>query len=549
MGYSNWYDTKCDVHASRFLEAADALERTGLRALGYTQLNIDAGAFLPNRTNGKLVPDPRFFPNGFTSLAAELGARGFSLGGYTDRGVKQCGPSPGSKGFEISDAAQFVAWNMTYVKVDDCYSSLDYATGMADFKLFGDALRRGNPDIYYLICGCKLGEGRPAGWAQCPRDASQFASAWRVASDDYTWKNVLLNANINAGLSQFQSAGHWNDPDMLINTPLVPGGWPSAAVCPNLEAWKTVRSRGFPSYSISPKQARLQFALWSIMSAPLILSLNVRKLSKYDLDTYGNRDVISIDQDSLALQGTRLSGFNLTTGYVPPAPTPPGPSPTPPNGTKVIKNYNIVRRQCDACAASHTGCCINATVPNPTVQYLSHKKSATLQSCVDLCASFHEQSSNCHSFVWNSANHDCFGRLDSVFDQNNSKYADSPGIYSGTLVSRAGRGEKVPPPLLAMHDGGVMEKLSHTNVWGKKLNDSGFALLFLNVGPTPTPVTCNSSCIARLGVDAAPGRRFRVRDVWAHEDLPEMVAPLVVTSPPLGGEDIYNLRFYPLAAR
>jgi hypothetical protein len=107
-------------------------------------------------------PTRGFFPNGFASLAAQLGARGFSLAGYTDRGVKQCDPSPGSKGFEASDAAQFVAWNINFV---DCYSSLDYATGMSDYKLFGDALRRGNPGIYYLICGCKLGEGRSVEWA------------------------------------------------------------------------------------------------------------------------------------------------------------------------------------------------------------------------------------------------------------------------------------------------------------------------------------------------------------------------------------------------
>ena len=34
-----------------------------------------------------------------------------------------------------------------------------------------------------------------------------------------------------------------------------------------------------------------------MMGAPLILSLNVRNLSQYDLDTYGNREVIAIDQD------------------------------------------------------------------------------------------------------------------------------------------------------------------------------------------------------------------------------------------------------------
>ena len=331
MGYSNWYDTKCDVHASRFLEAADALEQTGLKTLGYTQINIDAGAFLPERdpTNHSLVPDPRFFPHGIASLAAELSARGFQLGGYTDRGTEQCGPSPGSKGFEALDAAQFVSWNLSYVKSDDCSSSLDYHTGMADFKLLGDALRQHNPDIYYLICGCKLGVGTPdprTGWEQCPREASQFANAWRIASDDYTWNNVLVNANINAGLPQFQSPGHWNDPDMLINTPMVPGGWPSKDLCPNIEAWKGVRGRGFPPYSISPKQARLQMALWCMMSAPLILSLNVRKLSQYDLATYSNKEAIDINQDELVVQGRRIQGFNLTTA---PLPAPPTPAPHP----------------------------------------------------------------------------------------------------------------------------------------------------------------------------------------------------------------------------
>ena len=62
MGYSNWYDTKCDVHASRFLEAADALESTGLKQLGYTYINIDAGWASPTRnaTSNQLVPFPSY---------------------------------------------------------------------------------------------------------------------------------------------------------------------------------------------------------------------------------------------------------------------------------------------------------------------------------------------------------------------------------------------------------------------------------------------------------------------------------------------------------
>merc|ERR1712192_350356 len=89
------------------------------------------------------------------------------------------------------------------------------------------------------------------------------------------------------------------------------------------------------------------------------------------------------------------------------------------------------------------------------------------------------------------------------------------------------------------------DHLSHTNVWGKRLSDSGFALLFLNVGPSPAQLTCNSTCLAGLEVDLTPGRRFRVRDVWNHADLPDVVTPFTVRSPSLGKEDIYNLRFTP----
>ena len=268
MGYSNWYDTKCDVHAERFIEAADSLEKLGLRKLGYSQINIDAGWALPQRDNTtqELVADPRFFPSGIANLSAELAARslslslslslcvcvcvccvlcvlcvlcvretecklricsleqarGFMLGGYTDRGTQQCGPSPGSKGHEKQDAELFVRWNLSYVKSDDCFSTLDYAAAMEDYEKFAGALAvaaasRGGDGVYFLICGCKLGVGTPdprKGWEQCPKDASNAPgiSAWRIAADDYTWANVLVNANIYAGIAGYGGHGKFNDP-------------------------------------------------------------------------------------------------------------------------------------------------------------------------------------------------------------------------------------------------------------------------------------------------------------------------------------------------
>ena len=161
--------------------------------VGYTQINIDAGWALPRRHNqtNQLVPDPRFFPDGIGGLASTLIARGFQVGGYTDRGVQQCGPSPGSKGFEALDAATFVGWNLSYVKSDDCFDSLNYATAMADYRTFSDALKAAaaaaqRPDPYFLICGCKLGVGAPD-----PRKVSRIACiGWLTVSRMHGWSGL-----------------------------------------------------------------------------------------------------------------------------------------------------------------------------------------------------------------------------------------------------------------------------------------------------------------------------------------------------------------------
>jgi alpha-galactosidase len=558
MGYSNWYDTKCDVHAERFLEVAVALEKTGLKALGYTQINVDAGWALPERDSKthELVADPRFFPKGMDGLEAELRALGYQLGGYTDRGGQQCGPSPGSKGYESLDAALFMRWNLSYVKSDDCNATLEYAPAMADYKTFAIALQTAaaeqkRSDPYFLICGCKLGLGDPdprKGWEQCPRDAREFATAWRISSDDYFWGPVLANANINAGLTQFSGSGRFNDPDMLINQPLVPAGWPSDATCPNLAQWKQVRGRGFPPYAIKAKQARVQFSLWSIMAAPLILSMNVRNLSSYDLETYSNAGCIAVNQDPLVLPGIRLQGYNLTAAAVKHPPAPP-----PPPGkwnAEVFSNYNIVRGQCEACKQSPTGCCINGSTPNLVVQYLSHHGAKTLAACESLCHGFILPPTNkalCHSFMWNSNNNDCFGRLDTAFDTTNPYYKQGPGLFSGTFRAHkveSGSGgtawESGSPPF---------GNFSNTNIWGKNLVGGSFSLLFLNVGPSPSvPLSCDTDCIRLLLGDDSPaaGTKYSVRDLWAETDLPAAVAPLHLSSPALETDSVHMVRLTPL---
>ena len=95
--------------------------------------------------------------------------------------------------------------------------------------------------------------------------------------------------------------------------------------------------------------------------------------------------------------------------------------------------------------------------------------------------------------------------------------------------------------------------ISTTNVWGKKLSNGSFALLFINVGPKEVPsLTCGPDCVAKLGQHkttpeaTTPATRYRVRDIWAKRDLPHQLAPLTIRSPPLeAGTGFFMVRLWP----
>lgn len=74
-----------------------------------------------------------------------------------------------------------------------------------------------------------------------------------------------------------QSAGHYNDPDMLI--------------------------AGMPSFSAT--QNRTHTSLWAISAAPLLAGNNLASMRTENRNILANREVIAIDQDPLVRQGAR----------------------------------------------------------------------------------------------------------------------------------------------------------------------------------------------------------------------------------------------------
>ena len=81
--------TETDVH-----NTANALERSGLKALGFDTISIDAGSLDRDTASGKLIPNPRRFPSGLRNLSDFLHARGFKFGAYNDISGHTCGSGP-----------------------------------------------------------------------------------------------------------------------------------------------------------------------------------------------------------------------------------------------------------------------------------------------------------------------------------------------------------------------------------------------------------------------------------------------------------------------
>jgi hypothetical protein len=73
---------------------------------------------------------------------------------------------------------------------------------------------------------------------------------------------------------KFHGPGQWFDPDMLV----IGNG-------------------------LTLEESRTQMAVWSIWSAPLIMSNDLRVLEQSLVEVLQNKDVIAVDQDPLGVMG------------------------------------------------------------------------------------------------------------------------------------------------------------------------------------------------------------------------------------------------------
>src|SRR5262249_14508206 len=104
---------------------------------------------------------------------------------------------------------------------------------------------------------------------------------WRTTTDiQDSWINIVDNGFSQAPISHFSTVGHWNDPDLLVVGRV---GWGAA----------------LRDSRLTPAEQLPHITLWSMLSAPLMVSCDMTDMDQFTRDLLTNTEVIDIDQDPL----------------------------------------------------------------------------------------------------------------------------------------------------------------------------------------------------------------------------------------------------------
>lgn len=136
-----------------------------------------------------------------------------------------------------------------------------------------EAAASGKPEKNILFSICEWGFRKPWLWG------ATAGNMWRTTPDIrpiFPWIKIIYERNVR--LFEYASAGHFNDPDMLE----VGNG------------------------KLTYNQNLSHFALWCMMSAPLVLGNDLRTMPDNVKDIVTNKGLIAIDQDTLAKQAKRV---------------------------------------------------------------------------------------------------------------------------------------------------------------------------------------------------------------------------------------------------
>ena len=298
MGWNSWnWHGKQAINEKVVEETIDAMVASGLRDAGYVYVVVDGG-WRDTKLNakGELVSHPIKFPGGMKRLADYAHARGLKFGVHTSPGTQDCGGDwIGAYGHEDVQLRQFVDWGLDFLKLDKC----KYEPGWTEPKVkelytqWARRLASCGRDIVFSISAYEFRDWYPdtCHMARTSYDiAARIHKSKAIFDDDTPRKNflsVMQCAELSNRVADRAGHGYWNDAEMMVTG----------------------------EQGLTPDEQRAHFALWCIMSAPLILGNDPRHMDAVEKDIVLNREAIAVNQDPTE-QGRRVRTDGRTEIWV-----------------------------------------------------------------------------------------------------------------------------------------------------------------------------------------------------------------------------------------
>ncbi|MCD8003709.1 MAG: glycoside hydrolase family 27 protein [Clostridia bacterium] len=279
MGWASWNCFGTNISEEKIRSQIDALIESGLESCGYEYINIDDGFFGGRDGDGNLQTHKLRFPNGIKVIADYAHEKGLKAGIYSEGGRDTCGfyynnegengEGVGLYGYEEQDLRLYLeTYGFDFIKVDWCGGlrlGLDRQEQYSKIGAIIDEIRErtGRPIVYNVCCWDFPGE-----WV------TEVADSWRTGADIApTFESVMYEIDKIRSLAEYCGPGHVNDPDMMQL-----------------------------GNGMSEEEEKTHFAMWCMMSAPLIIGCDLTKIRESTLNILKNKELIALDQDSACLQ-------------------------------------------------------------------------------------------------------------------------------------------------------------------------------------------------------------------------------------------------------
>jgi len=293
MGWNSWNTFATNIDEKLVKETADIMVSSGMAAAGYNYIVLDDGWMTKERdANGDLVPDPAKFPNGMKAVVDYVHSKGLKFGLYNCAGTQTCAGYPGTRGYEYQDARFYAKLEIDFLKYDWCNTK--GITAPEAYTTMSNALKTaGRPIVFSL---CEWGDNQPWEWGK------PVGNLWRISGDIYpcfdcefkhpeNWSSwgFMKIAEMRKDIRKYSGPDHWNDFDMME-----------------------------VGNEMNDTEDKAHFAIWCMLSSPLVAGNDFRKMSKETLAILTNKELIAVDQDKLGIQGFKYSAEDGVEVWVKP---------------------------------------------------------------------------------------------------------------------------------------------------------------------------------------------------------------------------------------